>query len=147
MLMPTDWNPLLRAEFEKPYWAELQTFVAAERKEYSVYPLPDDVFAAMRLTSYTDTKVMVLGQDPYHGPDQANGLAFSVRHGVKTPPSLRNMFKELHADLDVPIPLHGNLDGWARQGVLLLNTRLTVRAGQANSHQKHGWEQLTTFQY
>ena len=141
--MTTDWNPLLRAEFDKPYWAELQAFVAAERKEYSIYPLPDDVFAALRLTSYANTKVMVLGQDPYHGPHQANGLAFSVRHGVKTPPSLRNMYKELHADLDLPIPFHGNLEGWARQGVLLLNTRLTVRAGQANSHQKQGWEQFT----
>lgn len=143
MLMTTDWNPLLRAEFDKPYWTELQAFVAAERKEHSIYPLPDDVFAALRLTSYANTKVMVLGQDPYHGPHQANGLAFSVRHGIKTPPSLRNMYKELHADLDLPIPFHGNLEGWARQGVLLLNTRLTVRAGQANSHQKQGWEQFT----
>ncbi len=141
--MTTDWNPLLRAEFEKPYWADLQTFVAAERKAHAVYPLPDEVFAALRLTSYADTRVMVLGQDPYHGPGQAHGLAFSVQHGVRIPPSLRNIYKELHADLGVPIPLHGNLAGWARQGVLLLNTRLTVRAGQANSHQKQGWEQFT----
>jgi uracil-DNA glycosylase len=139
----TDWNPLLRAEFAKPYWADLQAFVAEERREHSVYPPHEEVFAALRLTSYADTKVMILGQDPYHGAGQAHGLAFSVRRGVRTPPSLQNMYKELHDDLGLPIPEHGNLDCWARQGVLLLNTTLTVRAGQAASHQKHGWEEFT----
>jgi uracil-DNA glycosylase len=139
----TDWNPLLRAEFAKPYWADLQAFVAEERREHSVYPPHEEVFAALRLTSYADTKVMILGQDPYHGAGQAHGLAFSVRRGVRTPPSLQNMYKELHDDLGLPIPEHGNLDCWARQGVLLLNTTLTVRAGQAASHQQHGWEEFT----
>ncbi len=139
----TDWNPLLRAEFAKPYWTGLQAFVAEERREHLVYPPHEEVFAALRLTSYADTKVMILGQDPYHGAGQAHGLAFSVRRGVRTPPSLQNMYKELHDDLGLPIPEHGNLDCWARQGVLLLNTTLTVRAGQAASHQQHGWEEFT----
>jgi len=139
----TDWNPLLRAEFAKPYWADLQAFVAAERREHSVYPPHDEVFAALHLTSYAETSVMILGQDPYHGAGQAHGLAFSVRRGVRVPPSLQNMYKELHDDVGVPIPEHGNLEQWARQGVLLLNTTLTVRAGQAASHQKHGWEEFT----
>jgi len=139
----TDWNPLLRDEFAKPYWAELQAFIAAERREHSVYPPHDETFAALHLTSYADTRVMILGQDPYHGAGQAHGLAFSVRRGVRIPPSLQNMYKELHEDVGVPIPDHGNLERWARQGVLLLNTTLTVRAGQAASHQKHGWEEFT----
>jgi uracil-DNA glycosylase len=143
MLMTTDWNPLLREEFTKPYWTELQAFVASERAQHSVYPPQDEVFTALHLTPYTDIKVMVLGQDPYHGAGQAHGLAFSVRHGVRVPPSLQNVYKELDADLGIPIAEHGNLERWARQGVLLLNTTLTVRAGQAASHQKHGWEEFT----
>jgi len=136
----TDWNPLLREEFAKPYWAALMDFVKAERSQHLVFPPHEDVFAALHLTPYADTRVVILGQDPYHGPGQAHGLCFSVQRGVKTPPSLRNMFKELEADLGLVAPDHGNLENWARQGVLLLNTTLTVRAHEAASHQRQGWE-------
>lgn len=139
----TDWNPLLRDQFEQPYWTKLQDFVATERATHTVYPAPDEVFAALHLTPYADTRVVILGQDPYHGPRQAHGLCFSVRPGVRIPPSLANIHKELHADLGLPIPDHGNLESWARNGVLLLNATLTVRAGQAASHQKRGWETFT----
>lgn len=141
--MTTDWNPLLRAEFDKPYWSSLQSFVENERQHHAVYPARENVFSALHHTSYADTKVLILGQDPYHGPNQAHGLCFSVQHGVAVPPSLVNIFKELHGDLGVPIPEHGNLQSWARRGVLLLNTTLTVRAGQAASHQGKGWETFT----
>jgi len=141
--MPTDWNPLLRDQFELPYWHELQQFVAQERRDHPVYPPADEVFAALHCTPYAEVKVMILGQDPYHGQGQAHGLCFSVRRGVRVPPSLMNIHKELHADLDLPIPDHGNLEAWARRGVLLLNTTLTVRGGEAASHQKHGWETFT----
>jgi uracil-DNA glycosylase len=141
--MPTDWNPLLRGEFEKNYWKELQQFVREERQQHSVYPPEEDVFAALRLTSFADTRVMILGQDPYHGPQQAHGLCFSVRRGVATPPSLANIFKELNSDLGISQPRHGNLEAWADQGVLLLNTTLTVRAHEAASHQGKGWETFT----
>jgi len=139
----TDWNPILRAEFDQPYWKELQAFVAGERGRATVYPPHDDVFAALHLTPYAATRVLILGQDPYHGPDQAHGLCFSVRHGVRPPPSLANILKELHADLGIEAPRHGCLEAWARQGVLLLNATLTVRAGQAGSHQGKGWETFT----
>jgi len=139
----TDWNPLLRSQFDEAYWTELQAFVADERRHHTVYPPHDEVFSALHLTSYSDLKVVIVGQDPYHGPRQAHGLAFSVRSGVKVPPSLRNIHKELHDDLGIPIPDHGNLEAWARAGVLLLNTSLTVRAGQAGSHAGHGWETFT----
>jgi len=139
----TDWNPILRGEFAKPYWDELQRFVHAERQQYEVYPPHEDVFAALHLTSYANTKVLVVGQDPYHGPGQAHGLCFSVRRGVQVPPSLRNMYQELEADLGVAPVSHGNLEHWAHQGVLLLNTSLTVRAHQAASHQGKGWETFT----
>ena len=141
--MKTDWNPILRGELAKPYWAELQRFVAEERSRSEVYPPPEQVFAALHLTSYADTAVLILGQDPYHGPRQAHGLCFSVADGVAVPPSLANIYKELDADLDVGIPRHGNLEAWARQGVLLLNAVLTVRAHAAASHQKKGWETFT----
>jgi uracil-DNA glycosylase len=142
--MPTtDWNPLLRAEFDKPYWGELQDFVATERSRTTVYPTHDEVFAALHRTPYADTKVLILGQDPYHGANQAHGLCFSVRHGVRVPPSLVNIHKELHDDLGLPVPEHGDLGRWAEQGVLLLNATLTVRAGAAASHQKKGWEEFT----
>ena len=143
MAPTTDWNPLLRGEFAKPYWHELQAFVDAERAAARVYPPPDEVFAALHQTPYESVKVVILGQDPYHGPNQAHGLCFSVRRGVAIPPSLRNIHAELHADVGVPIPDHGNLDAWAAQGVLLLNTTLTVRAGNAASHQRRGWETFT----
>ena len=142
--MPTtDWNPLLRDQFDQPYWRDLQSFVADERATHTVYPPPGDVFAALHLTPYADTRVVILGQDPYHGPQQAHGLCFSVRPGVRIPPSLVNIHKELHDDLGLPIPNHGNLEAWARHGVLLLNATLTVRAGEAASHQKRGWETFT----
>lgn len=139
----TDWNPILRAELDAPYWHELQTFVRAERARATVYPPPDEVFSALHLTPYAATRVLILGQDPYHGPGQAHGLCFSVRRGVRIPPSLVNIHRELHDDLGVPIPDHGNLEAWARQGVLLLNATLTVRAAQAGSHQGKGWERFT----
>lgn len=139
----TDWNPLLRSEFDQPYWQDLQSFVAEERRNGPVHPPREDVFAALHLTSHASTRVVVLGQDPYHGPGQAHGLCFSVRPGVSTPPSLRNIFQELHTDLGCPIPDHGCLEQWARRGVLLLNTTLTVAAGRAASHQGRGWERFT----
>jgi len=139
----TDWNPVLRAEFDKPYWANLQHFVAGERARHVVFPPADDVFAALHLTPYATTRVVILGQDPYHGPGQAHGLCFSVRRGVAVPPSLANIHKELQADLGVAPPPDGNLEAWARQGVLMLNATLTVRAGQAASHQGKGWETFT----
>ncbi len=139
----TDWNPVLRAEFEQPYWKELMGFVAAERAAHEVYPPHDEVFAALHLTALADVRVVLLGQDPYHGPGQAHGLCFSVNDGVRLPPSLVNIFKELEADLGIPPPTHGNLRPWAQQGVLMLNTTLTVRAHQAASHQGRGWETFT----
>ena len=139
----TDWNPVLRHEFDRPYWSELQNFVREERLRGPVFPPADEVFAALHLTSLADTRVVILGQDPYHGAGQAHGLCFSVRRGVPVPPSLRNMHKELRDDLGCPVPTHGNLEHWARQGVLLLNTTLTVREGVAASHQGRGWETFT----
>ena len=143
MAATTDWNPILRAEFDQPYWGELQRFVADERAHHQVFPPEDEVFAALHRTPYGEVRVLVLGQDPYHGPGQAHGLCFSVRPGVAIPPSLRNIHKELHDDLGIAPPGHGDLSAWADQGVLLLNTTLTVRAHQAASHQKHGWEVFT----
>ena len=134
---------MLRGEFAKPYWHRLQEFVADQRAHYTVFPPAQQVFAALHLTSYANTRVVILGQDPYHGPRQAHGLCFSVHAGVPIPPSLANVYKELHADLSVVPPKHGNLESWARQGVLLLNTTLTVRAGQAASHHGRGWETFT----
>jgi uracil-DNA glycosylase len=139
----TDWNPVLRGEFAKPYWAELLDFVGAERERHPVYPGHDEVFACLHLTPYADTRVLILGQDPYHGPKQAHGLCFSVRRGVPVPPSLANIYLELRDDLGIEPPDHGNLEAWARQGVLLLNTTLTVRGGQAGSHAGKGWETFT----
>ena len=137
------WKIILKNEFQKEYFAELKTFLTAEKKIYSIYPKGGDTFSAFNLCSFNSTKVVVIGQDPYHGSGQAHGLSFSVPKGIKPPPSLKNIFKELHADLNFEIPNHGDLTSWAQQGVLLLNATLTVRAKQAASHQKKGWEQLT----
>ena len=145
--MHADWTALLKSEFEKPYFKKLQKFIADERKLFTIYPQHENVFRAFELTSYADTRVVILGQDPYHGVNQANGLCFSVQSDVAIPPSLRNILKELQSDLNFTInkntPDHGNLEQWARQGVLLLNTTLTVRAGEAGSHQGRGWESFT----
>ncbi len=139
----TDWNPLLRDEFAKPYWAQLMAFVQQERLQHQVYPTHDEVFAALHLTPFADVKVLLLGQDPYHGPQQAHGLCFSVRPGTAVPPSLINIFTELEDDLGITRPNHGSLVAWAENGVLLLNSTLTVRAQQAASHQNKGWERFT----
>jgi len=139
----TDWNPLLRDQFDQPYWADLQAFVEGERRRGPVYPPRDEVFAALHHTSHGATRAVILGQDPYHGPGQAHGLCFSVRHGVARPPSVANIHRELHDDLGVPPPVHGNLERWAAAGVLLLNTTLTVRGGEAGSHRDRGWERFT----
>lgn len=142
-MVSTDWNAHLRSEFELEYWKQLQSFVAAERAEHQVFPPRDVVFAALHLTSYADTRVVILGQDPYHGPGQAHGLSFSVPTGVKIPPSLRNIHAELETDLGIAPPDHGSLVRWAESGVLLLNSVLTVRAHDAGSHRKQGWETFT----
>jgi uracil-DNA glycosylase len=141
--MATDWNPLLKTQTDQPYWRELLDFVAQERADGLVYPPKDEVFAALHLTPFADVKVLVLGQDPYHGPGQAHGLCFSVRSGTAIPPSLANINRELHDDLGVEPNRNGDLSGWARQGVLLLNATLTVRAHEAGSHQGRGWERFT----
>jgi uracil-DNA glycosylase len=143
VMAKTDWNPVLRGEFTKPYWTNLQAFVGAERQRHIVYPPPEEVFAALHLTPYAATRVLILGQDPYHGARQAHGLCFSVRRDVAIPPSLASIHAELRDDLGIEPPNHGNLEAWARQGVLLLNATLTVRAGQAASHQGKGWEHFT----
>ena len=136
--MATDWDSLLRDESAKPYWNELQRFVAGERSRGAVYPPDDDVLAALNLTPYDEVKVVILGQDPYPGAGEAHGLCFSVREGITPPASLRNIFKELESDLEIKRPNHGCLAQWARQGVLLLNTVLTVRAGERESHLGEG---------
>jgi uracil-DNA glycosylase len=141
--METTWRPVLIAETEKPYWKPLQQFVRDERSKYKVFPPDKDVFAALHLTPYEKVSVLILGQDPYHDDGQAQGLCFSVQPGVTVPPSLVNIYKELHTDLGCKIPNNGNLIPWAEQGVLLLNAVLTVRAHQANSHAGKGWENFT----
>ena len=141
--MQTDWNPILRQEFNKPYWVELQNYIFDQRTSHMVFPAHPDVFRAFHLTSFATLKVVILGQDPYHGVDQANGLCFSVSPGVSFPPSLQNIFKELEDDLGVSKPQSGDLAAWAEQGILLLNTTLTVRQGAPASHQGKGWETFT----
>ncbi|MDU7966084.1 MAG: uracil-DNA glycosylase, partial [Paeniclostridium sordellii] len=138
-----DWDELLKGEFEKPYYLELREFLKNEYSTKIIYPNMYDIFNALKYTSYKDTKVLILGQDPYHGENQAHGLAFSVKPGVKTPPSLLNMYKELNSEYGCFIPNNGFLVPWTEQGVLLLNTALTVRAHEANSHKGKGWEVFT----
>lgn len=137
------WYRVLLPQFEAPYFADLKTFLVNEKRQYVVYPPGSLIFNAFNLTPFDKVKVVILGQDPYHGPGQAHGLSFSVPDGVPFPPSLQNIFKELHDDLGVPMATSGNLEKWAKEGVLLLNASLTVRAGQAASHAHHGWEQFT----
>ncbi|NMO22574.1 uracil-DNA glycosylase [Pyxidicoccus fallax] len=141
--LPEDWKRELRTVLASPSFLELERFVAEERESATVFPSEEDLFAAFRLTPYQDVKVLLLGQDPYHGPGQAHGLAFSVQPGVPPPPSLVNIFKELESDLKLPRPKDGSLIPWAKQGVLLLNAVLTVRQAEPNSHAGHGWEDFT----
>ena len=143
MNVPESWREVLRNETSQPYFADLSEFVLRERKAASVFPSEHEVFTSLQLTSPGDVRVVIVGQDPYHGAGQAHGLSFSVQHGTRIPPSLRNIYAELHSDLDVPLPPHGNLEAWAQQGVLLLNSTLTVREGEAGSHAGHGWETFT----
>ena len=138
-----EWEKALQPEFRKPYYRELFKRVGEEYSRYRVYPPADDIFNAFHFTPLPDVKVVILGQDPYHEEGQAHGLSFSVKKGVEIPPSLVNIYQELHDDIGCPIPQHGCLEKWAQQGVLLLNTVLTVRAHQANSHQQIGWEEFT----
>ena len=142
-IIGNDWDDILNEEFEKEYYKKLRSFLDEEYRNKTIYPLPQYIYTALRLTTYKDCKVVILGQDPYHEPHQAHGLAFSVNKNVDIPPSLQNIYKELHDDLGYKIPEHGFLLDWAKQGVLLLNTVLTVEAHKANSHKDKGWEQLT----
>ena len=138
-----DWKSILQPEFDKPYFGELVNFVKDEYKNKTVYPPGNLIFSAFDQCRWDDLKVVIIGQDPYHGPNQANGMCFSVNPGVPFPPSLRNIFKELSSEYDRPMPQNGDLTHWANQGVLLLNASLTVRAAQAGSHQGKGWEVFT----
>jgi uracil-DNA glycosylase len=141
--LPPSWHQFLAGEFDKPYFKKLEDFVDDERRTHTVYPPEDEVFNAFQLTPLDDVKVVLLGQDPYHGDGQAQGLCFSVRPGVRPPPSLVNIFKELKHDLGCKIPNNGCLIPWAERGILLLNAVLTVEAHKANSHEGHGWEKFT----
>lgn len=138
------WKAVLADEFEQPYMRQLRAFLMSEKQAgQTIYPPGPEIFAALDATPFEQTRVVIIGQDPYHGPNQAQGLCFSVRPGVAVPPSLQNIYKEMVSDLNVPMPADGDLRSWAKQGVLLLNAVLTVRAGQANSHQGKGWETFT----
>ena len=139
----TSWEKFLKNEFEKDYFKKLSEYIDIERKTQIVFPPLELTFAALNITSHEKVKVVILGQDPYHNHNQANGLSFSVKNGVKIPPSLKNIFKELQSDLGCKIPTSGNLESWAKQGVLLLNATLSVRAHESGSHQKKGWETFT----
>lgn len=138
-----DWDQILKGEFDKEYYLRLRQFLKKEYKTTTIYPDMHDIFNALKYTPYSQVKAVILGQDPYHGPGQAHGLCFSVQKGVKKPPSLVNIFKELEDETGIPAPGHGCLVDWAKQGVLLLNTVLTVRGGHANSHKGRGWEIFT----
>ena len=138
-----DWDGILKDEWEKPYYRQLHNFLKEEYSTRRIYPDMHDIFNALKYTPFSDTKVCIIGQDPYHGPGQAHGLCFSVKKGVALPPSLVNIYKEITDDTGVTMPPYGELTGWARQGILLLNTVLTVRAGSPNSHKDKGWEIFT----
>ena len=138
-----DWDEVLAGEFDQEYYKRIRYFLKQEYAEQTVYPPMEYIFNALRLTPYSSVKAVILGQDPYHGPGQAHGLCFSVQPGVKVPPSLQNIYKELKSDLGIEPPKDGTLTKWAKQGVLMLNTTLTVRAGQANSHKNLGWTTFT----
>ncbi|MEA3372693.1 MAG: uracil-DNA glycosylase [Campylobacterota bacterium] len=141
----SSWKSVLADEFQKPYFSELKAFLVNEKSQYTVYPSGENIFNAFNTTHFDKVKVVIIGQDPYHGQGQAHGLAFSVQDNVKFPPSLLNIFKEYCDDLDLRMPANGNLSKWAEQGVFLLNTVLTVRANQAHSHKERGWETFTDF--
>ncbi|MEW8993924.1 uracil-DNA glycosylase [Clostridium sp.] len=143
VIIENSWDEKLKDEFDKPYYIELRQFLVSEYKTRNIFPDMNNIFNALKLTSYEEVKVVILGQDPYHGVGQAHGLSFSVQPGVRIPPSLLNMYKELQNDLGCYIPNNGYLVPWAKQGVLLLNTVLTVREGEANSHKNKGWENFT----
>ncbi len=143
IMLKNDWAPLLEGEFEKPYYQQLKRVLREEYQTKVIYPDQHDIFNALHFTAYKDTKVVIIGQDPYHGVGQAHGLSFSVQPGVKVPPSLQNIYKELQTDLECSIPNHGYLMEWTKQGVLLLNAVLTVQAGIPNSHKSLGWERFT----
>lgn len=138
-----EWDALLADEFKKDYYLKLRQFLISEYNSRTIYPPMNDIFNALKATSYSDVKAVILGQDPYHGAGQAHGMCFSVKKGTPPPPSLQNIFKEINAELGLPIPPHGELTAWAKSGVLLLNTALTVREGNANSHRGQGWEIFT----
>ena len=138
-----DWDTLLAGEFEKEYYKQLRSFLVTEYKSRAIYPSMYDIFNALKWTPFEKVRVVILGQDPYHGPGQAHGLCFSVQHGIQKPPSLQNIFKEMQSDIGLPIPEDGCLENWAKNGVLLLNTVLTVRGGEPNSHKGKGWEVFT----
>lgn len=138
-----EWDELLADEFKKDYYLQLRQFLISEYNSRTIFPPMNDIFNALRYTSYGDVKAVILGQDPYHGAGQAHGLCFSVKKGTPPPPSLQNIYKEINTELGLPIPDHGELTEWAKSGVLLMNTVLTVREGQANSHRGHGWEIFT----
>lgn len=142
-ILTNDWAPLLNDQFNQPYYLNLRKFLVDEYNSKTIYPAMEDIFNALNYTPFSDVKVVILGQDPYHGPNQAHGLSFSVQTGIQPPPSLRNIFKELTEDLGCPMPADGNLTSWAKNGVLLLNTVLTVRRGEAHSHRGKGWEVFT----
>ena len=137
------WYEVLKGEFESPYFIDIKTFLIEEKRQHIVFPPSPLIFNAFNLTPFENVKVVILGQDPYHNVGQAHGLAFSVPDGIQKPPSLQNIFKELNQDLNIPIPMNGNLEKWAKEGVLLLNASLTVRAHEAASHAKIGWQRFT----
>jgi len=141
--IPPPWRPLLSKELAEPYFANLKQFIESEQKRHTVYPADREIFSALDLTPYKSVKVLLLGQDPYPGKDQAHGLCFSVKPGIKPPASLRNIYKELQSDVGFRIPNNGYLVSWAKQGILMLNAVLTVRAGEPNSHKGRGWERFT----